>query len=219
MLALGTFPMGTTEFVVAGLLSEIASDLRVRVAQAGRSGRLWLALAACTTTTGGVLAMFSYVSPLLTDRADLAASLLPLALVGFGAGAFAGFLVGGRLGDVRPHTTTIAAPAATTVLLLALCLLADLPAAAVALVALLGFFGLGANPVLISLAVRYAGRAPTLGSALTVSAFNAGTAAGSWVAGRSLGSSLGATGPAVVGTVIAALTLIPVLLLAARRES
>jgi predicted MFS family arabinose efflux permease len=35
VLAAGTFLMLTTEFVVAGLLPEIASDLRVSVAQAG----------------------------------------------------------------------------------------------------------------------------------------------------------------------------------------
>src|SRR4051794_41505378 len=35
VLALGTFLMGTTEFVVAGLLPEIAGDLEVSVAQAG----------------------------------------------------------------------------------------------------------------------------------------------------------------------------------------
>ncbi|MFD5483280.1 MFS transporter [Streptomyces hawaiiensis] len=35
VLALGTFLMGTTEFVVAGLLPEIASDVQVGVAQAG----------------------------------------------------------------------------------------------------------------------------------------------------------------------------------------
>jgi predicted MFS family arabinose efflux permease len=62
---------------------------------------------------------------------------------------------------------------------------------------------------LISLAVRFAGHAPTLGSALTVSAFNCGTAVGSWIAGLTLDSSLGDTGPAVVGATIAALTLIP----------
>jgi len=135
-------------------------------------------------------------------------------LVGFGAGALAGFLVGGRLGDARPHVTTIVAPAATTVLLLATCLLSGFAAPTVVLVALLGFFGLGANPVLISLAVRYAGRAPTLASALTVSAFNFGTAAGSWAAGLALGSTLGAAGPAMVGTFVAALTLIPTIAIA-----
>jgi predicted MFS family arabinose efflux permease len=182
-----------------------------------RSGRLWLALAACATTTGGVLATYSYISPLLTDRTGLAAGLVPLVLVGFGVGALAGTLVGGRLGDVRPHATTIVAPAVTTVLLLAVCLLSGFAAPMVALVALLGLFGLGANPVLMSLAVRFAGQAPTLASALTVSAFNFGTAVGTWIAGFALDSTLGATGPAVVGAVIAALTLIPTTALAVRR--
>ncbi|MFD9320401.1 MFS transporter [Streptomyces sp. NPDC060053] len=183
-----------------------------------RSGRLWLTLAACATTTGGVLSTYSYISPLLTDRTGLPSNLVPLVLVGFGVGALAGFLVGGRLGDVRPYATTIMAAAATTVLLLAICLLSGFTVPTIVLVALLGFFGLGANPVLISLAVRFAGRAPTLGSALTVSAFNLGTAAGSWCAGLALDSGLGATGPAVVGTSIAALTLIPTTAVALTRR-
>ncbi|MFJ8618489.1 MFS transporter [Streptomyces clavifer] len=174
-----------------------------------RSGRLWLVLAACATTTGGVMSAYTYISPLLTGRAGLAAGLVPLVLAGFGVGALAGFLAGGRLGDHRPYMTTIVAPAVTTVLLLAICLLSGRAAPTIALVVLLGLFGLGANPVLISLGVRFAGRAPTLGSALTVSAFNLGTAIGSWSAGRALVSPLGVTGPAVVGTAIAALTLIP----------
>ncbi|MEU0673826.1 MFS transporter [Streptomyces sp. NPDC006172] len=179
-----------------------------------RSGRLWLALAACATTTGGVLSTYTYVAPLLTGRTGLAAGLVPLVLVGFGAGALAGFLLGGRLGDVRPHATTVTAAAATAVILLGVCLLGGSAVPTVALIALLGFFGLGANPVLISLAVRYAGRAPTLGSALTVSAFNLGTAVGSWAAGLTLDSALGVTGPAAVGTAVAALTLIPTTLIA-----
>ncbi|WP_426512855.1 MFS transporter [Dactylosporangium sp. McL0621] len=183
-----------------------------------RSGRLWLTLAACATTTGGVLAAYSYIAPLLTGRTGLAAGLVPLVLAGFGAGALVGSLVAGRLGDVRPYTTTIAAAAATTVVLLAICLLAGFAAPTIVLVTLLGLFGLGANPVLIALVVRFAGRAPTLGSALSVSAFNAGTAAGSWIAGLALGSTLGVTGPAVVGTVIAALTLIPTIAIAGTRH-
>ncbi|MEU6885559.1 MFS transporter [Streptomyces viridosporus] len=183
-----------------------------------RSGRLWLVLAACATTTGGVLAAYSYIAPLLTDRTGLAAGLVPLVLVGFGLGALVGSVVGGRLGDRRPHTVTIAAAAGATLLLLAIVLLAGSAPATVVLVALLGFFGLGANPVLMALAVRYAGKAPTLASALTVSAFNLGTAIGSGIAGRALDSGMGSTGPAVVGTAIAALTLIPTTLLALNRH-
>jgi predicted MFS family arabinose efflux permease len=174
-----------------------------------RSGRLWLVLAACATTTGGVLSVYSYVSPLLTDRAGLVPALVPLVLVGFGVGSLVGTVYGGRLGDIRPHATTIVVPAATTVVLVAICLLSAHPVPTVVLVALLGLVGLSANPVLSAMAVRFAGVAPTLGVAMSVAAYNLGTAVGSWGAGRTLGSALGATGPALLGTGIAALTLVP----------
>ncbi|MFD4877985.1 MFS transporter [Streptomyces sp. NPDC058420] len=179
-----------------------------------RSGRLWLVLAACATTTGGVLAAYSYISPLLTDRSGIASGIVPLVLVGFGLGALAGSLVGGRLGDRRPHTVTIVAAAGATLLLLAISLLGGYAVPTIILVALLGFFGLGANPVLMALAVRFAKQAPVLASALTVSAFNLGTAIGSWISGLTLDTSLGTSGPAMVGTAIAALTLIPTLTIA-----
>ncbi|MFE3033067.1 MFS transporter [Streptomyces canus] len=221
LAVLGTAAMGLiARYVPPDAPAQQTVSIRSELS-ALRSGRLWLALAACATTTGGVLSTYTYISPLLTDRAGVAAGLVPLVLVGFGVGALAGSLAGGRLGDLRPHTTTLGAAATTTVLLLALCLLSGVTAPTVVLVALLGLFGLGANPVLISLAVRFAGQAPTLGSALTVSAFNFGTAAGSWIAGRALDSPLGTTGPAMVGTMVAALTLIPttIIALAQRRRS
>ncbi|WP_432187497.1 MFS transporter [Streptomyces sp. Tue6028] len=179
-----------------------------------RSGRVWLVLAACVTTNAGVLGTYTYIAPLLTDRAGIVAGLVPLVLVGFGGGALVGFLFGGRLGDQRPHATTVAAAGATALTLLALGLLSGFAAASVVLVVLLGFFGFVATPVLISLAVRFAGRAPTLGSALTVAAFNLGTAAGSWIGGRALALPLGATGPATIGAAVAALTLIPTITIA-----
>ena len=194
--------------------------LRTELA-AVRSGRLWLVLTACATTTGGVLSAYSYVSPLLTDRAGIAAGLVPLVLVGFGVGSLVGTVVGGRLGDAHPHATTVGVAAVTTLVLLALCLLSAHAVPAVALVGLLGLVGLSANPVLSALAVRSAGVAPTLGVALSVSAYNLGTAVGSGTAGATLGSGLGAVGPVVVGTAVAALTLVPTtaLAVAGRRRS
>lgn len=194
-----------------------AVSLRAEVG-ALRSGRLWLVLAACAATTGGVLSAYSYISPLLTDRAGIAAGWVPLVLVGFGVGSLIGTVLGGRAGDVRPHATTIAVPAVTTVVLLGVCLLSAHAVPTVVLVVLLGLFGLSANPVLSSLAVRLAGVAPTLGVAMSVSAYNLGTAVGSGIAGASLSTSLGAIGPAVVGTAIAALTLLPAIAVAPCRR-
>jgi predicted MFS family arabinose efflux permease len=187
---------------------EQAVPLRSELA-ALRSGRLWLVLAACATTTGGVLSAYSYISPLLTDRAGIATGLVPLVLVGFGVGSLVGTVVGGRLGDVRPHATTIVVASVTTLVLLAICLLSAHAVPTVVLVALLGLVGLSANPVLSSLAVRFAGVAPTLGVAMSVSAYNLGTAVGSGIAGVTLASRSGAAGPVMVGTAIAALTLVP----------
>ena len=164
-------------------------------------------------STAGVHVSSAYdtghISPLLTDRAGVAAGLVPLVLVGFGVGSLIGTVYGGRLGDVRPHATTIVVAATTTVVLMAIFLLSAYAVPTVVLVAVLGLIGLSANPVLSALAVRFAGVAPTLGVAMSVSAYNLGTAVGSWVAGLTLGSALGATGPALVGTVIAALTVVP----------
>ena len=131
----------------------------------------------------------------MTGRSGIAAGLVPLVLVGFGIGALAGTLLGGP-GDTRPHATTITAAAATTVILLAIALLSTHAAPTAVLVALLGLFGLGANPVLMALAVRYAGSAPTLGLADRL-AFRLGTALGSWLAGLPrLGLRPGSGGPA-----------------------
>ena len=179
-----------------------------------RTPRLWLVLAACLTTTGGVLATYSFIAPILTIQAGVSAGLVPLVLAGFGICSFLGTLLGGRLGDKHAHAVTIAAPALTTLLLLAMPLLPGSTWTTVVLVVLLGAFGLSANSVLIHLAVGYAGRAATLGSGLAVAAFNAGTAIGTTIAGATLTTSLGLSGPPVVGTVIVALSLIPAFVLA-----
>ncbi|MFJ8948315.1 MFS transporter [Streptomyces sp. NPDC102395] len=181
-----------------------------------RQGRLWLALSAAVLIMGGVLATYTYITPLLTDRAGIPAGAVPLVLIAFGLGALGGTAIGGRLGDRRPMVTTITAAAATSLILLALVPASNSPVAAVILVFGMALAGFTVNPVVTSLAVRFAGDAPTLTSALTTSGYNTGIAAGSLVAGRALDSSLGLTGPALVGAVFAALTLLPLIALALR---
>lgn len=188
-----------------------------------RDGRIWLVLAGCAIVCGSSLAAYSFISPLLTQNTGLAASAIPLVLVGYGLGAFLGTNVGGRLGANRPYAVLFVSATATFLVLAALCLFSHHPVVTVGLVMLLGLFGMSTNPVLIGMAVRYADRAPTLASALSTASFNAGTAVGSWIAGFAIESSLGATGPVLVGVCIAALYFVPLAILfskerAARRE-
>lgn len=182
-----------------------------------RSGRLWLTLLACATTTGGVVAAYSYIAPLLTDRAGVPAPLVPVVLTVFGIGSLIGTLVGGRLGDGRPAAVTIVTPAASVVLLAAIGLVTGAPVLTAVLVGALGLFGLSANGVLIHTAVRAAGSSATLGSAFTVSAFNLGTAIGTAIVGGLL-TTTGVAGPALIGAGIVALTLVPTIALAVGRR-
>ena len=176
--------------------------------------RLWLVLLACATTSGGVLAVYSFIAPLLINGSGVPPTVVPLVLTVFGIGSFIGTLVAGRLGDKHPHAVTIATPAVSTALMAAIYFFSGSAWAMVTVTTLLGLFGLSANGVLIHLAVRFSGKAASLGSAFSVAAFNSGTAVITPIAGASLTSPLGLNGPAAIGIVVIALTLIPTTALA-----
>jgi DHA1 family inner membrane transport protein len=91
--------------------------------------------------------------------------------------------------------------------------------ATVVLLVLMGLAGQSIPPVSTTLAVRLASNAPTLAYALSASAFNVGIAIGSLIAGIALDSWLGLTGPALVGMIMVALALIPLLALSALRAT
>ncbi|GAA1312391.1 MFS transporter [Brachybacterium tyrofermentans] len=194
-----------------------APSIRAELA-ALRSGRLWLVLATCAMVTGGVLSIYSFISPILTDAAGLPQAWVPAALMGFGIAALIGSVLGGRMGDTHPLATPLVTSIATLVVALALLQFAAVPAAALVLFVLLGLVGLSANPVLVGLANRYGGESSTLATAMPTSIFNLGTAIGTGIAGAGLASGLGTRGPLLVGAVGAALVLIPLGLLILRER-
>ncbi|WP_054246877.1 MFS transporter [Rhodococcus opacus] len=179
-----------------------------------RPWRVWVALGAIVLAQAGFLGAYSFISPLLTDRAGIPAPMVPLVLVGFGIGALAGTALGGRVGDRYPLVTIAVAVSLTATALLVLAAAADHSAIVVMLVVLLGACGLGANPVLIAQTLRFAGDGSALASSLATAGFNIGTAAGSAMAGAALSTSLGLVGPAVLGAVLTGSALAPIALLA-----
>ncbi|WP_208720138.1 MFS transporter [Amycolatopsis circi] len=202
--------------IMPSKLDTHGSDVSVRRELATlRPWRLWLVLGAIMLAQAGFLGAYSYLSPLLTERAGIPAALVPLVLVGFGIGALGGTMLGGRLGEQRPFTTVAAAFALSSLALITLALTASHSTIVVALVVLLGATGLGANPVLIAQTLRQAGNSSTLASSLATAAFNLGTAIGAALAGATLSTSWGLIGPAALGAVITGSALLPVGLLAA----
>jgi DHA1 family inner membrane transport protein len=197
-----------------GAVVSVRAELR-----ALRSARLWLVLAATVLVMGGCMGTFSFLSPLLTERSGIPLALVPLVFVCFGVGSMIGTNGIGRFADHRPVSTFVACAMAAAVVLVALIPLSAHAASAVVVVTLLGAVTMAIPPVATGLSVRLAASAPTLAAAFTVSAFNGGIAAGSSIGGRTLDTSLGATGPATVGVVMVALGLVPLTALAVKRSN
>jgi len=184
-----------------------------------RQGNLWLVLAATALVSGGFLAAYSYISPLLTERTGLSAGSVPLVLVGFGIGALVGTIAAGRFGDRKPLTTFLSIAVGSGLVVLLLIPLSSYALLTVVLVVLLGLTGMAVTSIATPLAVRFGPSGPALAAALTVSAFNVGIAAGSWLAGLALDSPLGATGPECIGAIMVGVGLIPLIVLAAKRAT
>lgn len=181
------------------------------------TGRMALLVLATVLATGGYMTTFSYLSPLATDRAELPSAAVPLMFVVFGVGAIIGTNLAGRFADARPLMTFLAATVATVVIMALLVPLSTFAAAAFVLIFALGIAGMGIPPVGTGLAVRFAATAPTLAAAISVAAFNGGTALGTWIGAGTLDSDLGLLGPLTVGLVMAVLGVVALAAMAIAR--
>jgi DHA1 family inner membrane transport protein len=207
-VVIGRFVPATASVVAPSVRSELGVM---------RNSRLWLVLSATVLCTGGGMATFSFISPLLTERAGIGLGLVPLVFVGFGIGSIIGTNLSGRYADRNPVATFFFTAISGVLVLAILIPLSAHPVTAVIAVVLLGATTMAVPPVATGMSVGLAGSAPTLAVAFTVSAFNAGIAAGSALAGYALDSSLGPTGPATVGLAMVTLGLVPLIALAATR--
>lgn len=171
------------------------------------NGRLWLALATTATFQAAILATFSYLTPLLTDVSGLRPSFVPVVLLLFGIGSFVGITVGGRFADRNLLGNVIISIIATIIVLLVLRLVAP-----IGLVVVVAAFALGATCFSMASALNgrvfvHAGSAPTLASAVNVSAFNVGNAIGPWLGGLVISAGLGFLAPIWVSVGLAVVAL------------
>ncbi|MCT2592755.1 MFS transporter [Streptomyces sp. N2-109] len=166
--------------------------------------QVWLALAQIALNAAAVFALFSYLSPLLTDTAGLAESWVPYVLGLFGLGALIGTALGGRIADAHLFGTMYTGIAASTVVLAVLALVAHNAVAAIALAFLLGFTAFLTAPALNARMFNVANAAPTLAGATTTASFNIGNTLGPWLGGLVIGAGWGYPAVAWVGALLAA---------------
>ncbi len=194
---------------IAGLLAWLPRDagepgnLRTELA-AFRRGQVWLVLGLTVVGFSALFAVYSYVSPILTELSGIPVEWVTPVLALFGVGTTVGTLAGGRLGDRYGFSSVTVGLLATAAVLVAFALLARSPAAAVVLLVLFGMLAFALGPVVLN-GVIEAARVPggSLVSAANQGAFNLANALGAALGAGVLSAGLGYTAPIWVGAALA----------------
>jgi DHA1 family inner membrane transport protein len=144
---------------------------------------VYTSLAVIVLQTIGQFALFTYISPLLTDVSGIPLDVVPWLLLIFGIGSTIGVLVGGRLADWKLMASLTGILAAQVVIYALMGAFVTAPWTMAILVLIWGstVFAFGA-PVQTRI-LSNTQDAPLLAASLIPSAFNISIAAGAWIGG------------------------------------
>ncbi|QYR23348.1 MFS transporter [Paenibacillus sp. sptzw28] len=164
----------------------VLTELRVL-----RSRELQLALAITAVGNVGVLTVFTYLAPLLTDISGFGAGSVPVLLLVYGLGATVGNLAGGWMSDraLMPSLIGLLAGLAGVQVLFWLVRQYQVPAAI--MVFIIGALAFSVIPAMQTKVLISANAAPTLGIAINASAFQIAAAFAAWLGGRVIDGRLG----------------------------
>src|SRR3954451_10917076 len=184
---------------VAGEPTDLRSEL-----SAFRRRAVWLVLSLTMIGFAALFAVYSYISPILTELAGIPEGWVTPILGLFGAGTTIGTLAGGRLGDRFGLSFVAVGLAGTAVVLSGFALLVHVPVAAVVLLVLFGVIAFALGPVVQNRVIE-AARVPggSLVSAANQAAFNVANALGAALGAATLTAGWGYTAPIWVGSAVA----------------
>ena len=175
------------------------------------SAQVWLTLLVGAVGFGGMFAMYSYIAPTVTDVTGLSRSAVPVFLLAFGLGAFAGTMLGGRMADWSVLRSLVLSSVAMGSTLALFTFTAQDYLAGVVTIFVVSAVG---GVLVVNLQLRLmevAGPAQTLGAALNHASLNVANALGAWLGGLVIAAGWGYTAPSWVG---AGLSLAGLLVLA-----
>jgi DHA1 family inner membrane transport protein len=166
--------------------------------------QVWLTLGIAAIGFGGLFAVYSYITPMLTNVTGTTEATVPVLLAVIGAGMVAGSLFGGWLAD-QGIMRAIGMLLLLNIVTLGLFALTapSLPAVTVNMF-MMGFVGLSIGPGLQTRLMDVAADAQALAAALNHSAFNTANALGAWLGGLSIAAGYGWTSTGPIGALLAA---------------
>ncbi len=164
--------------------------------------QVWLTLGIGAIGSGGMFAVYSYITPMLVNVSGIHVTLVPFVLCVFGTGMIIGNIVGSRLADHALLPTIGGVLVWNAVMLTMLVFTAGHAWLAVINVLLIGT-GFAHVPALQTRLMDVAADAQTLAAALNHSAFNIANALGAWVGGLTIAAGYGWTSTGWVGALFA----------------
>ncbi|TXN31340.1 MFS transporter [Lacisediminihabitans profunda] len=167
-------------------------------------GRLqvWLALLIGAVGFGGFFAVYTYISPMVTEVARLGAIVVPLVLVVVGVGMTIGNLIGGWSADRNVMGSIFAYFGVFVVALTGLALTANTVAGLLAFTFLVGFGAAALSPAIQTRLMDVAGDSQTLAAAVNHAALNLGNSLGAFLGGVAIGAGLGYLSPSWIGLLL-----------------
>ncbi|MFP5023272.1 MFS transporter [Pseudonocardia phyllosphaerae] len=172
-----------------------------------RRGQVWITMAVIAAGFGGTFAVYSYVTPVLTEVSGLAESAVPIALAVFGLGMTLGNQVGGRLAEKAPVRTIAVGMGVASLATASFAVVAGSAVAAIIALFALSFASTSTTPALATRLMDAGREGPTLGAALHHAAFNVSNALGAALGGVVLAAGWGWTSPAAVAALLPLLGL------------
>ncbi|MEU6724518.1 Cmx/CmrA family chloramphenicol efflux MFS transporter [Nonomuraea wenchangensis] len=173
-----------------------------------REARVVVVLVLAALVNAATFCVFTYLAPLVTQVAGLAAGWVPAVLALFGLGSFAGVSVAGRLSDTRPVPLLAGGGIALLAGWALLAATAGSPVAAVLLAFVQGALAFAVGSALIARALYAASGAPSLGGSFATAALNVGAAVGPALGGLALAAGLGHRSPAWAAVALVAAALL-----------
>ncbi|WP_432924972.1 Cmx/CmrA family chloramphenicol efflux MFS transporter [Microbispora sp. CA-135349] len=205
--------------ILRGIPARSAGETGVRVLRSElaqlRNRRLILVMLLGALVNAATFASLTFLAPVVTGAAGLDPLWVPVVLVLFGVGSFAGVTVAGRLSDQHPGLVlTVGGP-----LLLAgwpaLAVLAGNPVVLLLLVFVQGALSFALGGTLITRVLYEAAGAPTMAGSYATAALNVGAAAGPLAAAATLGTATPGTGARDLGPLWVSGLLVAIALLVA----
>ncbi|MEV0536276.1 MFS transporter [Kitasatospora sp. NPDC050463] len=172
--------------LVLPLVPDVAASTTSAVAELRvfRDRNVQLAIGITAVANMGLLMVFTYFSPLLTDLTGFADGAVPLLLLAYGVGAAAGNFVGGWLSDRSLMASQVGLLGLLTVGLLMMWAVSGGTVATAVMVFVIGALGFSVIPGMQTRVLTTASSAPTLAIAVNASGYQLAAALAGWLGGR-----------------------------------